>query len=1591
MEVARLKGNIGKRAPLATADHAGGFVAPLARPLPMAGQRALNHFWFKHSHPLLLYSPRLVSGFPALLPPLRLRILPYLLLYPPSSSLGEGTSVNIIMDSHVWVEDPQLAWVDGQVTKITGENAEVQTSNGKKVVTTLSKMYPKDTEAPPGGVDDMTKLSYLHEPGVLQNLSTRYQLNEIYTYTGNILIAINPFQRLSHLYDSHMMTQYKGAPLGELSPHVFAVADVAYRAMINETKSNSILVSGESGAGKTETTKMLMRYLAYLGGRAATEGRTVEQQVLESNPVLEAFGNAKTVRNNNSSRFGKFVEIQFDNKGRISGAAIRTYLLERSRVCQISDPERNYHCFYLLCAAPTEVTEKYKLGKPNTFHYLNQSNCYELVGVNDAYEYLATRRAMDIVGISAQEQDAIFRVVAAILHLGNIVFTKGQEIDSSVPKDDKAKFHLKMAAELLMCDVDGLQDALCKRMMITPEEVIKRPLDPQSAAVSRDGLAKTIYSRLFDWIVDKINVSIGQDPTSKSLIGVLDIYGFESFKTNSFEQFCINFTNEKLQQHFNQHVFKMEQEEYTKEAIDWSYIEFVDNTDVLDLIEKKPGGVIALLDEACMFPKSTHETFAQKLYQTFKTHKRFIKPKLSRTDFAINHYAGEVLYQSDQFLDKNKDYVVAEHQDLLSASKCSFVSGLFPSLPEETSKSSKFSSIGSRFKLQLQALMETLNSTEPHYIRCVKPNNLLKPAIFENVNVMQQLRCGGVLEAIRISCAGFPTRRIFYEFLHRFGVLAPETLLGNDEKTACRKILESKGLKGFQIGKTKVFLRAGQMAELDALRAEVLNRAAKTIQNQIRTHILRKQFIALRKATIHVQSLWRRRLARKLYEHMRRENAAIIVQKNLWRYNAKNAYKKLKHSVLILQTGFRFLAARNEFRFRRQTKAATIIQAQWRCYRAHSYHKRLKRAAIVTQCRWRGRVARKELRKLKMAARETGALKEAKDKLEKAVEDLTWRLQLEKRLRTDLEEAKGQEIAKLQNTLQDLQSKLDETAAMLVKEREAARKAIEEAPPVVKETTVLVQDTEKIDSLTAEVENLKASLQSEKQRADDAEIKYTEDHQVSEERKKKLLEEEGKRLQLKETAHRLEEKLANVESENKVLRQQALSMAPNRLLSGRSKSILQRNSENGHAINGETRTISDSLSASFNMRESSEIEDKPQRNLNEKQQENQELLIRCIAQDLGFAGNRPVAASITYKCLLQWRSFEVERTSVFDRIIQTIGHAIETQDNNEILAYWLSNSSMLLLLLQRTLKASGAAGMTPQRRRSSSATLFGRMTQSFRGTPQGVNLALINGSLTSGVDKLRQVEAKYPALLFKQQLTAYVEKIYGMIRDNLKKEISPLLGFCIQAPRTSRASLVKGSSRSPGTAAAQQTLIAHWQGIVKSLDNFLNTLKSNHVPPFLVRKVFTQIFSFINVQLFNSLLLRRECCSFSNGEYVKAGLAELEHWCYKATDEYAGSSWDELKHIRQAIGFLVIHQKPKKTLDEISHDLCPVISSMRMLMAEESNNSVSNSFLLDDDSSIPFSVDDISKSMKPIDISDIEPPPLIRENSGFMFLLPRID
>ncbi|XAR57538.1 Myosin ATPase [Bertholletia excelsa] len=1508
--------------------------------------------------------------------------------------------------SQVWVEDKDQAWVAAQVLDSVGKQVQVVTASGKKVLTVPTKLFPRDADADHGGVDDMTKLTYLNEPGVLDNLERRYALNEIYTYTGSILIAVNPFTRLPHLYNVHMMEQYKEAPFGELSPHVFAVADASYRAMINEGQSQSILVSGESGAGKTETTKLIMQYLTYVGGRATGDDRSVEQQVLESNPLLEAFGNARTVRNDNSSRFGKFVEIQFDANGRISGAAIRTYLLERSRVVQITDPERNYHCFYQLCASGRDA-EKYKLDHPSHFHYLNQSSIYELDGVNNAEEYIKTRRAMDIVGISYEEQEAIFRTLAAILHLGNIEFSPGKEHDSSVVKGQKSGFHLQMAANLFMVDVNLLLAALCTRSIQTREGIIVKALDCDAAVASRDALAKTVYAKLFDWLVEKINRSVGQDKDSQMQIGVLDIYGFECFKNNSFEQFCINFANEKLQQHFNEHVFKMEQEEYHKEEINWSYIEFIDNQDVLDLIEKKPIGIISLLDEACMFPKSTHETFSTKLFQNFWGHPRLEKAKFSETDFTISHYAGKVMYQTDTFLEKNRDYVVVEHCNILSSSNCPFIAGLFSSLPEESSRSSyKFSSVASRFKQQLQALMETLNSTEPHYIRCVKPNSLNRPQKFENQSILHQLRCGGVLEAVRISLAGYPTRKTYHEFVDRFGLIALEIMdRSYDEKTTTEKILQKLKLENYQLGKTKVFLRAGQIGVLDLRRAEVLDAAAKRIQCQLRAFIAHRDFASTRVAAVCLQACCRGYLARKEYAAKREEAAAIVIQKYARRWLLIGAYRQIYSSTLLLQSSIRGFLARQRFLCGKENRAATVIQARWRMCKVRSAFRHRQTNIIAIQCRWRQKMAKREFLRLKQEANETGALRLAKNKLEKQLEDLTWRLQLEKKLRVSNEENKLMEISKLQKIIESLRLELD--AAKLATVNEFNKNAVlqNQLELSMKEKSALEREIISMADLRNENAVLKSSLNSLEKNNSLLQLELVKAKEDNDDTLKKLQEVQERFAQLQKNLQSMEEKLCNLEDENHVLRQKALSASPKGSHPGFAKPFIEKLSGAFVLPSADRKAVYESPTPTKIIPPLQQVlsDSRRAKLTSERHQENYEFLLTCIKEDLGFKDGNPVAACVIYKCLVHWRAFESERTTIFDYIIEAINDVLKVGDENVTLPYWLSNASALLCLLQRNLRSSGFMMASSQRSVGSSG-LNGRVAHSLKSPFKYIGFE----------DGVAHVEARYPAILFKQQLTACVEKIFGLIRDNLKKEISPLLGLCIQAPKIQRVHGGK-PSRSLG-GILQQSPSSQWDSIIKFLDSLMGRLRENHVPSFFIRKITTQVFSFINISLFNSLLLRRECCTFSNGEYVKSGLAELEKWIAGATEEFAGTSWHELNYIRQAVGFLVIHQKRKKSLAEIRQDLCPaltvrqiyristmywddkygtqsvsneVVAQMREILNKDSQNLTSNSFLLDDDLSIPFSTEDIYMALPAIDPSDIELPASLSAYPSVEFLLHR--
>ncbi|XP_022732055.1 myosin-15-like isoform X4 [Durio zibethinus] len=1520
--------------------------------------------------------------------------------------------MNLRKGAKVWVEDKNLAWVAAEITNFKGKQVQVQTASGKTVLALPEKLFPRDAdeEEEHGGVDDMTKLTYLNEPGVLYNLERRYALNDIYTYTGGILIAVNPFTKLPHLYNVHMMEQYKGAPFGELSPHVFAVADVSYRAMMNEGRSQSILVSGESGAGKTETTKLIMQYLTFVGGHAAGDDRSVEQQVLESNPLLEAFGNARTVRNDNSSRFGKFVEIQFDANGRISGAAIRTYLLERSRVVQITDPERNYHCFYQLCASGKDA-EKYKLGHPSHCHYLNQSKTYELEGVSSAEEYMKTRRAMDIVGINHEDQEAIFRTLAAILHLGNIEFSPGREHDSSVIKDQKSTFHMQMAADLFRCDVDLLLATLSTRTIQTREGSIVKALDCNAAVASRDALAKTVYARLFDWyayvnaclLVDKINMSVGQDLNSHIQIGVLDIYGFECFKHNSFEQFCINFANEKLQQHFNEHVFKMEQDEYRREEINWSYIEFIDNQDVLDLIEKKPIGIISLLDEACMFPKSTHETFATKLFQNFRGHPRLEKAKFSETDFTVSHYAGKVTYQTDSFLDKNRDYVVVEHCNLLASSKCPFVVGLFPSPPEESSRSSyKFSSVATRFKQQLQALMETLNATEPHYIRCVKPNLLNRPHKFENLSILHQLRCGGVLEAVRISLAGYPTRRTYSEFVDRFGLLAPEFVdTSYDEKQLTEEILRKLNLENFQLGKRKVFLRAGQIGVLDSRRAEVLDTAAKCVQRRFRTFIAHRNFISVRVAAIALQAYCRGCLSRKKFAARREAAAAVCLQKYVRRWQLRCAYLKLISAAVVIQSNIRGFSIRQKFLHGKKHRAATVIQARWRLCRFRSAFRHHKKSIIAIQCHWRQKLAKRELRRLKQEANEAGALRLAKNKLEKQLEDLTWRLHLERRMRVSTEDAKSVEISKLQKALESLNLELDASKLATISECNKNAVLQNQLELSIKEKSALEKEFTVMAEMRKENALLKSSLDTLEKKNSSLELELKKALKDANDTNEKLRELEQKNSELQNNMLSLEGKLSHLEDENHVLRQKALTQSPK---SNRANFLKSFSDKYGGTLNlhpTDRKQVYESPTPSKLIVPFSHgmSESRRPKLTAERQQENYEFLSRCIKENLGFHNGKPLASCIIYKCLHHWHSFESERTAIFDYIIEGINDVLKVGNENVTLPYWLSNTSALLCLLQKNLRSNGFLSATTQRSGGNTG-LPGRVAYGLKSPFKYLGFE----------DGMSHIDARYPAILFKQQLTACVEKIFGLIRDNIKKELSPLLGLCIQVPKNAR--VLAGKSRSPG-GLPQQSPSSQWDSIIKFLDSLMNSLRENHVPSFFIRKLITQVFSFINMSLFNSLLLRRECCSFSNGEYVKSGLAELEKWIVNAKEEFAGTSWHELNYIRQAVGFLVIHQKRKKSLDEISHDLCPaltvrqiyristmywddkygtqsvsneVVAEMREMLNKDNQYLASNSFLLDDDLSIPFSTEDIDIAIPAVDPSDVQLPAFLSEYSCAQFL-----
>uniref|UniRef100_A0A669R3P7 Myosin VIIB n=1 Tax=Phasianus colchicus TaxID=9054 RepID=A0A669R3P7_PHACC len=693
------------------------------------------------------------------------------------------------------------------------------------------------------GVEDMIRLGDLHEAGMVHNLLIRHQQHKIYTYTGSILVAVNPYQLLP-LYTVDLIRLYCNKRIGELPPHVFAIADNCYFNMKRNKRDQCCVISGESGAGKTESTKLILQFLAAVSGQHSW----IEQQILEANPILEAFGNAKTIRNDNSSRFGKYIDIYFNHSGVIEGARIEQFLLEKSRVCRQAPEERNYHIFYcMLMGMNLEQKKMLNLGTASEYTYLTMGNCTSCDSRNDAKEYAHIRSAMKILMFSDSEHWDISKLLAAILHLGNVEF--------------EGKLSIASAWSLLRLD-----NSLTNLSIIVRGESVSRPLNVAQAADGRDAFVKGIYGRIFLWIVNKINSAIF-NPTSqkpkntRQSIGLLDIFGFENFSNNSFEQLCINIANEHLQQFFVHHVFKLEQEEYLAEHITWNNIDFTDNRQALEVIALKPMNIISLIDEESKFPKGTDATMLIKINSLHGKSRVYIPPKSDHdTKFGINHFAGAVFYESKDFLEKNRDTLSANVMQVVHSSKNKFLKEIFQGL--DTTK--RLSTLGGQFKQSLEKLMKILGQCQPYFIRCIKPNDYKKPLLFDRGLCIKQLRYSGMMETIRIRKAGYPVRYTFEEFFERYRVLLPWSVK-NDARQCCIRISEAVLGKdeSWQAGKTKIFLKDYHDTILELERQKILTDKVLLIQKVMRGFKDRSQFLKQRKSAIAIQAAWRGYCCRK--------------------------------------------------------------------------------------------------------------------------------------------------------------------------------------------------------------------------------------------------------------------------------------------------------------------------------------------------------------------------------------------------------------------------------------------------------------------------------------------------------------------------------------------------------------------------------------------------------------------------------------------------------------------------------------------------------------------------------------------------------
>ncbi|XP_018045562.1 PREDICTED: unconventional myosin-XV isoform X2 [Atta colombica] len=779
-------------------------------------------------------------------------------------------------------------------------------------LTNLSGVKPRQ-DLGQNGVEDMIQLTDLNEASLLWNLKIRYDKELIYTYTGSILVAVNPY-KMFDIYGLDQVKLYEGRILGTLPPHLFAVGSSAYSqvtAANNSSANQVVVISGESGSGKTESTKLVMQYLAAVN---RAPNNLVTEQILEATPLLESFGNAKTPRNDNSSRFGKYLEVHFRD-GAIIGGRITQYLLEKSRIVTQASEERNYHVFYeLLAGLDQQLRDKYGLLTPDKYFYLNQGGNCEIDGKSDVQDFKALLSAMQVLGFSSEEQDTIFRILSSVLHLGNVYFHRKQMRHGQEGVEVGSDAEIRWAAHLLQVNSDGIIRALTTKTTEARNERVFTALNIDQALDARDAFAKALYSSLFSWLVARVNHIVYKGTKQTAAISILDIFGFENFTENSFEQLCINYANENLQFYFNKHIFKLEQQEYAKEKIDWTTINYTDNLPVIHLIAKKPVGILHLLDDESNFPKATDLSFLEKCHYNHALSELYSRPRMNSAEFAIRHYAGQVWYNVEGFLDKNRDTLRPDVVELLISSKISMVSKMFQHVrnTHEANKTMnkpngrfvtmkpRTPTVSARFHDSLQQLLESMSQCNPWFVRCIKPNTEKAPMKFDMPCVLEQLRYTGMLETIRIRKTGYPVRLLFGHFVDRYRYLVSTHLpRGAPNKELCRIILDKAALKEaqsqYQLGLTRVFLRESLERALEYNRALILERAAITVQRYTRGFLARRRFLNISRSTVLIQAVYRGYRERKQFCAMKK---GVLMAQKLYRgRKQREAFKILKEEM----------------------------------------------------------------------------------------------------------------------------------------------------------------------------------------------------------------------------------------------------------------------------------------------------------------------------------------------------------------------------------------------------------------------------------------------------------------------------------------------------------------------------------------------------------------------------------------------------------------------------------------------------------------------------------------------------------------------